>query len=783
MNAAVQAFHFEPGTLIEYDGLSALVMGFCKDGVIVTDRHGGEDAKQQHFVIEHSKIRELMTRIDVVIDQDFSRDDPDEAAQACNAKSLKAEWDRRSEGDRRKALQAEAWCIAARSVLKCKHYTETKVRYAYDEIRAKALDRQRLLANGGGKKGAFPAKDFGAKRVSQLCNLYYSWKTPTPVSLLHKKSIGNTVSRLSAAQNALLDKCCRKYLSKAQPSGKSIVRFVRRAFRAATAERRAIGDLRPFPVPHQNTIYKRLGRFSKLELVVGREGYQEAQKQFSPTQHGVRALKPGEMIELDFWKGDVFTLSKKSGFWDVLSPDLQKELKEGKGKGKKKTRQRLWVCAAIDVATRMVLGIGLAEKPNARTVIEVLDMVARDKSGISRLADCRMPWSQHCGIGTVIVDTGAEFFNEEVQAAIVALGASYIYGRAAVPMDKPFVERLFGGLRTMFADELPGKTGFSPQCLIDYDKEGMAVFNSDQLRHLITRYFVDFYPLEPHSGLLGKRPIDAWKDAQAYGVVPPPMPRVRRNATGLKLRRRLTKEGVKILGVPFGSPDLFPRLIRNGSHTVEVRLDPNDLREITILAGGSQVHLQNQRKDLARHSLRSLMAAIKKMTASRPQDRIFYEYVLADYADWIAQKIETGIDAAGLASTEISESELDWFENQFCLKLQIDANPEKAVSADINDLLSARPGAGIYSAEDIAREKAEARDALGNNSTPDVRQNAAALEPPIAGQPAQDGTEAALPDQDEDQEDSEPAGKPPAENSNSEKGRFTGPPKGKGYFK
>ncbi|WP_298260931.1 hypothetical protein [uncultured Litoreibacter sp.] len=346
--------------------------------------------------------------------------------------------------------------------------------------------------------------------------------------------------------------------------------------------------------------------------MISREGYRAAQKEFSPTQHGVRALKPGELIELDFWKGDVFTLSKKGEFWDLLAPDLQKKLKEGEGKGKKKTRQRLWVCAAIDVATRMILGVGLAATPNARTVIEVLDMVTRDKSDVSRIADCKMPWSQRTGLGTIVVDTGAEFFNEEVQAAILAMGGAIVFGRAGVPMDKPFIERFFGGLRTMFADELPGKTGYSIDCLIDYDSQGMAAFNSDELRHLLIKYIVDSYPLEEHGGLLGQRPIEAWKKAQKYGAVPTPLPRVRRNATVLKVKRLMSKEGIRILGIPFGDADLFPKHTSNGKFEVEVRIDPNDLQEVTVLIEGKQVHLENQRKDLAHHSLRTLMAAIKK---------------------------------------------------------------------------------------------------------------------------------------------------------------------------
>ncbi|KEP70713.1 hypothetical protein DL1_16140 [Thioclava dalianensis] len=112
-------------------------------------------------------------------------------------------------------------------------------------------------------------------------------------------------------------------------------------------------------------------------------------------------------------------------------------------------------------------------------------------------------------MGTIVVDTGGEFFNDEVQAAILAAGGSFVYGRAAVPMDKPFRERFFGGLRTALADELPGKAGFSPKCLFAYDREGMAAFDRDQFRLLLLRDLVDYDPLCEHAGLLGRRPIDA----------------------------------------------------------------------------------------------------------------------------------------------------------------------------------------------------------------------------------------------------------------------------------
>ncbi len=631
------------------------------------------------------------------------------------------------------------------------------------------------------RNGGFQARTWGAKSVSNYCKAYFTALDPHPRALLSSPSGGNRTRRLTPSEDMLLDECCRVFLSKAQPSRASIIRLVNRRFREAGDERRSNGDTRPLTKPHANTVYRRLKMFSRLELVIGREGFQAAQKEFSPTQHGVRALKPGELIELDFWKGDVFTFSKRSQFWDLLTPDLQKVLKDGKKNGRKAQRQRLWICVALDVATRMPLGIGIAETPNAKTVIGVLDQVMRDKSDMSRLAECKMPWSHHCGLGTIIVDTGGEFFDEEVRTAILAAGGSFIYGRAGVPMDKPFIERLFGGFRTLFADELPGKTGFSPLCLPGYDKEGMAAFDTEKFRLLLIRYLVDFYPLREHGGLLGKRPIDAWKDALKYGAVRPPVPRDRRNATGLKLTRMLTKEGVRICGIPFGDPALFPRFIRNGKVPVEVRVDPNDLREVTMLFDGQRIHLANQRPDLAHHSIRTLMAAIKKMTATKPRDRLFYEYVLAEHADWFARKIRVGIQTHGLPSPEVTADQIDWFENSFCLKLQIQKTPERGHSADMDTLLAGGTGSGIFTPDDIAEEKAAAtcqQEKAGMSEVPGASSPVPLdwVDPPASssatGEPPTTNAEKSSP--------AEPAPRDKSDTASAR--RFTGKPKGKGSF-
>lgn len=770
--SVLPTFHFPTGTLITFDRHALVVSGYCPAGLIVWDQSLDQD-KVQHFVIEHANVRDIMGRLDTVVDQTYGSDSPEEADLAFKERVAIAAWETATDKERYEALLKEAWCLASQKILKGQRCTETAITRHFTDIQFDALRRQRLLYSGADKNGAFRAKTWGPKRVSQFCAKYFGQLRPMPEALLNRPPSGNRTSTMAAEASKLLDEVCKKYRSTSQPSGASIERMVKKAFREKSTVRMASG-LSALTVPHRNTVYRRLGRFSKVSLIIGREGIQEGMKEFSPTQHGVRALKPGELVELDFWHGDVFTLREKSDFWDLLSPDLQEKLEEqekAKKKKKKKKSQRLWVCAAIDVATRMIMGIGLAETANVRTVMEVLDMATRDKCAVSQLAGCVMAWSQHSGIGTVVVDTGNEFFNAEIQAAILSLGGSYIYGRTGVPMDKPFVERFFCTLRTMFADELPGKTGYSPDCLIAYDKEDMAVFDANVFRHLIIKFSTDYYPLQEHMGLAGKRPIDQWNEASKYGAVAAPTTRVRRNATGLKLSRNLTKEGIRILGVPFGEQSQFPKKLWGENVTLDVRLDPIDMREVTVLHEGKVYYLKNKRPDLAHHSVRTLMAAIKNMRATKPNDQKFYEYVLAKYADWFEAKIETGIAAEGLPSTELKEETLEWFENSHCVNLQVEPNPEEMISADMEVLLSGGAGRGIFTAEMIAEEKQKRANKRTGTGEGEALASDEVDEPPkeLDAEPA---------DLNATSDDNRNVVK-----TKSSGGKFAGAPKGKGSFK
>ena len=76
MNACVQHFHFEPGTLIAYEGYEVVVTGSVRGGIAVRDRWIGADESVRHYVLSDAKVQELLLRPDVVIDAAFAADAP-----------------------------------------------------------------------------------------------------------------------------------------------------------------------------------------------------------------------------------------------------------------------------------------------------------------------------------------------------------------------------------------------------------------------------------------------------------------------------------------------------------------------------------------------------------------------------------------------------------------------------------------------------------------------------------------------------------------------------------
>ena len=113
------------------------------------------------------------------------------------------------------------------------------------------------------------------------------------------------------------------------------------------------------------------------------------------------------------------------------------------------------------------------------------------------------------GIGTLKGDNGSGIRNSVVKSAAIGSAIQTIDARTYRGGDKPHIERMFGTMESGLIYLLHGYTGRRANALPGYDAIKNGVLDTEELYGLITRYLVDEYPLERHSGtgMYGRPPI------------------------------------------------------------------------------------------------------------------------------------------------------------------------------------------------------------------------------------------------------------------------------------
>lgn len=192
------------------------------------------------------------------------------------------------------------------------------------------------------------------------------------------------------------------------------------------------------------------------------------------------------------------------------------------------------------------------------------------------------------GIGTLKGDNGSGIRNSVVKSAAIGSAIQTIDARTYRGGDKPHIERMFGTMESGLINLLHGYTGRRANALPGYDAIKNGVLDTEEHHGLITRYLVDEYPLERHSGtgMYGRPPIVVAKElAGKHGMVFPPVAHDRRIHLGWQKTCRITKMGVKFLGLPFNS-EALQKLGEHHRSKVTVCVDPDDISHATILAEG-----------------------------------------------------------------------------------------------------------------------------------------------------------------------------------------------------
>ena len=262
-----------------------------------------------------------------------------------------------------------------------------------------------------------------------------------------------------------------------------------------------------------------------------------------------------------------------AGYWERLT-DKDRELVE---------RRRPWLCVAIDVASRCILGMRLSETTTADNTMAVLKMIISDKTPFANAAEAQSPWDMMGTPELIVSDGGSALVCGRVQTAITDLMGGAAQPPAGRPNLRPYIERSFRSLATGFLPFFTGQTFANPVDRGDYESEARASLTFDELALGFVRYVVDKYHNTPHEGLAGETPRNAWlRLTKDFPVMPPPDANHCRHIFGVTISRILGPRGVQFAGLYYQSETLQAHFRDAGGVMIDVRVDEDDIRQASV---------------------------------------------------------------------------------------------------------------------------------------------------------------------------------------------------------
>ncbi|MES0863265.1 hypothetical protein ABLN87_12995 [Ruegeria sp. SCPT10] len=334
---------------------------------------------------------------------------------------------------------------------------------------------------------------------------------------------------------------------------------------------RKLSDLPPLKDVSESTVRRRVKALDEFEVVAARKGLSVAKNKLGAHSGGLDVRAPLERVEMDEWQIDLMAILAEAGI--DFTNDSLRDVEIG----------RYWICAALDTASRSILGLKLSRQPSSEDAKAVLWMAMRDKSDISKQLGCETNWKQFGHVHHVAVDNGHAFVNVDFKAAVSDLSIGYSVLPAGVPKLRARVERIFLTLAMMLMPYLTGRTFGNPVERGDYPSEKYAVHTAESIIELLVRFIVDVYHVKSHRGLEYASPNDAWdKLCNQFGWSPAPSEHKLRHVLGLDMTRKSGRHGVLVCGINYHSTGLSHHFKKHGSQELDLRIDPENLGHVSI---------------------------------------------------------------------------------------------------------------------------------------------------------------------------------------------------------
>jgi putative transposase len=502
-------------------------------------------------------------------------------------------------------------------------------------------------------------------------------------------------ARLDPAIKRLLAEHALLYASENRPTISVIYGGLIAALDAINIERTELG-MPALPAPSYDRLRAEIRAMPEFDVYAGRHGLPAAMKRFLMVANGPDVERPLQRVEIDEWRIDLMTILENAGVLDGLSPEQQEELR----------RKRYWVCVAIDVASRVILGMKVAAGVSAELAIETLEMVVSPKRRYADAVGAGSDWNHHGSPECIVHDQGAAFMSGAFRRTIIDLGCDPDAPPAGLAWLRGTIERVFRTMGSQALAPFTGRTFGSIEAKGDYKPEDRASLTVEELCQVLVRWVVDVYHNTPHAGLGGETPANAWSRLVGkFGIIPAPDRHVRRAIFGTDLTRTVTTRGVRCLGLFYDCLELQAHRRHYGNVDVEVRLDAWDLGHVSVRLGSGWIAVPCRRAGFDDVPTDIWIAASKDLRRRFVQEAKLTDAIVAAAIRDAWERARTAQARAGIQATRPSRDELDLLERQIGRGFPHPDAAETEVISPGTDLMSKAIPSGKPSATWSAQSK------------------------------------------------------------------------------
>ncbi|WP_368516899.1 hypothetical protein [Rhizobium sp.] len=457
-----------------------------------------------------------------------------------------------------------------------------------------------------------------------------------------------TPDELVYVNSALAEAC-----SSTRPNIAAVHRTMEKAMQDANKTRSASDQLR---IPDVGTLRNRYNDVPPMFKDLGRFGKDAARREWQPEMGGIDVIRPLERVEMDDHMTDLQSILVKTGVWQTLTKPQKALVK----------KVRLWITAAIDVASRSVVGLHVSSlPPSIRSAMTTLEMSTRSKTSLAKRLGCSSSWPQGGLTEVFAVDSAVYFAHRPFRVAVNDCGMSLFLPPAGEAPFRGFIERWFRTAGSQMFNYFSGRTWGSIDEKAGADAVAEASMTADQVGTCLLRWVVDGYHNTPHSGLNGATPNDMWLQlTNQWGVIPGPTGELRTHCFGTIFEAVISKKGIRRAGLQFQSKQAqqIRRIV--GKTPVVCRVNNHNLRSISILYESGWVDVPCVHQELAGVSIWQWLAASEKLRLFNEENaKVSRPTMLATFA-WLKEQADIARLEAGILSPILTAEDFERFEKK-----------------------------------------------------------------------------------------------------------------------